>query len=64
MNNNKKVKIVCQLKRNKPPASSPTDTYSPDLQNNLQVHLKLSNLKKHPTTVTLITYQMKTVMIT
>ena len=47
------------FERNEPTTSSHTITHSRDLQNDLQFRLKVSNLKKYPTTITMITYQMK-----
>ena len=52
------------FERDEPSSSSHTDIHSPDLQNDLQVSLKLSNLNKHPTMITLITYQMKIIVST
>ena len=53
------LSIKAIFERNKPTTSSHTITHSRDLQNDLQFCLKLSNLRKYPTTITMITYQMK-----
>ena len=59
------VSIKAIFERNEPSTSSHTDTHSPSLQNDLhRFYLKLSNLKKHSTTVTLITNQMKVIVNT
>ena len=59
----KQVKIVCQLKlflreMNQLLVLIPSPTHL-IYKMIYRFHLKLSNLKKHPTTITMITYQMK-----
>ena len=49
------LSVKAIFERNEPSTSSHTDTHSTDLQSNLQVSLKLSNLKKYISKSTLIT---------
>ena len=53
------LSIKAIFERNEPTTSSHTIPHSPDLQNDLQVSPEIIQLGKHPTTITMITYQMK-----
>ena len=47
------------LSTNEPSTNFHSLTHALDLQMIYRFHQKLSNLKKHPTTITMMTYQMK-----